>query len=189
MQSDAAHAQAPLTKPHRAISSNPLDGGFSRSRRVLGLPEPTRAVAAEFRRHCRRVSDPDFGSSCCSIRCPTRAGARGDAKTLCCGRSCDGPGRDRTCDLGIKSPLLYRLSYRPAAVECRSGRPGRLYTPTRPPSTSGLGHHPFKVAARVRIPLGASLCSCGCGRFEGAIVSPPCPTSALNGVRSLAVLR
>jgi hypothetical protein len=27
---------------------------------------------------------------------------------------CDGPGRDRTCDLGIKSPLLYQLSYRPA---------------------------------------------------------------------------
>ena len=25
----------------------------------------------------------------------------------------NGPGRDRTCDLGIKSPLLYRLSYRP----------------------------------------------------------------------------
>jgi site-specific DNA recombinase len=25
-----------------------------------------------------------------------------------------GPGRDRTCDLGIKSPLLYQLSYRPA---------------------------------------------------------------------------
>jgi hypothetical protein len=24
-----------------------------------------------------------------------------------------GPGRDRTCDLGIKSPLLYQLSYRP----------------------------------------------------------------------------
>ncbi len=24
-----------------------------------------------------------------------------------------------------------------------------------PPSTSGPGHHPFKVAARVRIPLGA----------------------------------
>ena len=27
-----------------------------------------------------------------------------------------GPGRDRTCDLGIKSPLLYQLSYRPATV-------------------------------------------------------------------------
>jgi hypothetical protein len=26
----------------------------------------------------------------------------------------DGPGRSRTCDLGIKSPLLYQLSYRPA---------------------------------------------------------------------------
>src|SRR5262252_6795079 len=25
-----------------------------------------------------------------------------------------GPGRDRTCDLRIKSPLLYQLSYRPA---------------------------------------------------------------------------
>jgi hypothetical protein len=25
-----------------------------------------------------------------------------------------GPGRIRTCDLGIKSPLLYQLSYRPA---------------------------------------------------------------------------
>jgi hypothetical protein len=25
-----------------------------------------------------------------------------------------------------------------------------------PPSTSGLGRHPFKVVARVRIPLGAS---------------------------------
>ena len=25
----------------------------------------------------------------------------------------NGPGRSRTCDLGIKSPLLYQLSYRP----------------------------------------------------------------------------
>ncbi len=33
----------------------------------------------------------------------------------------DGPGRDRTCDLGIKSPLLYQLSYRPRR---------RVYVPT-----------------------------------------------------------
>ena len=26
-----------------------------------------------------------------------------------------GPDRDRTCDLGIKSPLLYQLSYRPSS--------------------------------------------------------------------------
>jgi hypothetical protein len=26
----------------------------------------------------------------------------------------NGPGRSRTCDLGIKSPLLYQLSYRPS---------------------------------------------------------------------------
>jgi hypothetical protein len=27
--------------------------------------------------------------------------------------------------------------------------------PSEPPSSSGLGHRPFKAAARVRIPLGA----------------------------------
>src|SRR5262245_38265899 len=32
----------------------------------------------------------------------------------------DGPGRIRTCDLGIKSPLLCQLSYRPAPRECRA---------------------------------------------------------------------
>ena len=42
----------------------------------------------------------------------------------------DGPGRDRTCDLGIKSPLLYQLSYRPAilllwAKGTRKGLPSR----------------------------------------------------------------
>src|SRR5581483_6742128 len=31
-----------------------------------------------------------------------------------------GPGRDRTCDLGIKSPLLYQLSYRPLRASVRS---------------------------------------------------------------------
>ena len=38
----------------------------------------------------------------------------------------DGPGWNRTNDLGIKSPLLYQLSYRPAPSECRSRRAGRL---------------------------------------------------------------
>jgi hypothetical protein len=32
---------------------------------------------------------------------------------------------------------------------------GAAILPKPPPSTIGLGHHPFKVAARVRIPLGA----------------------------------
>src|SRR2546422_2691447 len=32
---------------------------------------------------------------------------------LVCRQFLNGPGRDRTCDLGIKSPLLYQLSYRP----------------------------------------------------------------------------
>jgi hypothetical protein len=34
-------------------------------------------------------------------------------KSLICSMFPDGPGRIRTCDLGIKSPLLYQLSYRP----------------------------------------------------------------------------
>ena len=34
----------------------------------------------------------------------------------------DGPGWDRTSDLGIKSPLLYRLSYRPAPVSVEAAR-------------------------------------------------------------------
>ncbi len=34
----------------------------------------------------------------------------------------DGPGRDRTCDLGIKSPLLYRLSYRPVILASLVGK-------------------------------------------------------------------
>ena len=33
-------------------------------------------------------------------------------------------------------------------------------TTVRPPSSSGLGHRPFKAAARVRIPLGARLAHC-----------------------------
>ncbi len=33
--------------------------------------------------------------------------------------------------------------------------PSAAVKPTAPPSSSGLGHRPFKAAARVRIPLGA----------------------------------
>ncbi len=47
-----------------------------------------------------------------------------------------------------------------------SGRAARLSTALNemrllPPSSSGLGHHPFKVAARVRIPLGVQHISPG----------------------------
>ena len=36
------------------------------------------------------------------------------AGTRSSGNLKDGPSRARTCDLGIKSPLLYQLSYRPS---------------------------------------------------------------------------
>jgi SAM-dependent methyltransferase len=51
-----------------------------------------------------------------------------------------------------KSPLLCQLSYRPCE-RVYAGVGGILSEP--PPSTSGLGHGPFKAGARVRIPLGA----------------------------------
>ena len=34
----------------------------------------------------------------------------------------NGPGWIRTSDLGIKSPLLYQLSYRPATASVATGR-------------------------------------------------------------------
>src|SRR5919201_3227977 len=47
-----------------------------------------------------------------------------------------GPGRNRTCDLGIKSPLLYQLSYRPAPLLKRrrgpTGEPGVPPCPKSP---------------------------------------------------------
>ncbi len=46
-----------------------------------------------------------------------------------------------------------------------------------PPSSSGLGHHPFKVAARVRIPLGVRR-SVSAKAESGPVVklefTPPC---------------
>jgi hypothetical protein len=39
----------------------------------------------------------------------------------------DGPGRNRTCDLGIKSPLLYQLSYRPFSLQIGTFCLDRIY--------------------------------------------------------------
>jgi hypothetical protein len=74
---------------------------------------------------------------------------------------------DRTCDLGIKRPLLYQLSYRPARP-VQTGLAAILARP--PPSTSGLGRHPFKVVARVRIPLGALIHRGRSGRFAAVMI-------------------
>jgi hypothetical protein len=38
-----------------------------------------------------------------------------------------------------------------------AGATGKAAKAVEPPSSSGLGHRPFKAAARVRIPLGAQL--------------------------------
>jgi hypothetical protein len=61
-------------------------------------------------------------------------------------------------DLGVCGGTLWRtrrlspmLGQSPTAGAKGHGGGGRH----RPPSSSGLGHRPFKAAARVRIPLGA----------------------------------
>src|SRR6476620_12796034 len=47
----------------------------------------------------------------------------------------DGPSRDRTYDLGIKSPLLYQLSYRPEVTRVPSrSDPDRAHGGDRMPA-------------------------------------------------------
>ena len=60
-------------------------------------------------------------------------------------------GRRRPC----RQPLEARVAAEGAAarVPCALQQEPSPDT-SQPPSSSGLGHHPFKVAARVRIPLG-----------------------------------
>src|SRR5262249_58467941 len=52
----------------------------------------------------------------------------------------------------------------------------------KPPSSSGLGHRPFKAAARGRIPLGALLArpagATNAPREEARGVAPPCKWEA-----------
>ena len=68
---------------------------------------------------------------------PSRAGA-------CPGLTRAGAGGDRIARWNVGGRRCYRL--------------GALNWMRRlPPSSSGLGHHPFKVAARVRIPLGVRI--------------------------------
>ena len=59
-------------------------------------------------------------------------------KLAICRRFSGGPDRDRTCDLGIKSPLLYQLSYRPAF---------RVYR--RPPRIHWSRQGPHRLAVQV----------------------------------------
>ena len=56
-----------------------------------------------------------------------------------------------------RPPALLLPKSSPYALAVRNGRLIRLRWPwpSAPPSSSGLGHRPFKAAARVRIPLGA----------------------------------
>src|SRR6185437_8177072 len=59
----------------------------------------------------RFALSPIAGASVGGRSASPRAGGSSEPAPRAVGAS--GPGRARTCDLGIKSPLLYQLSYRP----------------------------------------------------------------------------
>ncbi len=81
----------------------------------LGAAEatPTPAVAEEF---FDAVWSDRFGGLSLPRMLPLldKASGHPSRKSPVSGAFLHGPGWDRTNDLGIKSPLLYRLSYRPA---------------------------------------------------------------------------
>src|SRR4029450_1424827 len=54
------------------------------------------------------------------------------------------------------------------------GRRGPPRNRAGPPSSSGLGHHPFKVATRIRTPLGAQEDHHAWSRGAAWLCSPPC---------------
>src|ERR1700759_2444619 len=72
------------------------------------------------------------------------AGARGKNVVV------DGPGRDRTCDLRIKSPLLYQLSYRPSysAIEADARAQSPAVVPVGIASTGASALAPAPSTSR-----------------------------------------
>src|SRR5579859_3393037 len=80
-----------------------------------------------------------------AYRVRSRRGWQGAPRRISPGRS--GYGRSALL-VGVSVPYAEAV---PDGGLIRLRRP----RPSAPPSSSGLGHRPFKAAARVRIPLGA----------------------------------
>jgi hypothetical protein len=124
-RADAAEANIPQLPAHVCQARF---GERRADHLALTAPRPLRAEGDD--RHLRplgtrRTQAPGSKDGGClpglmgkpySTRTPTlsRALQTRSQEGRFCRHFCDGPGRDRTCDLGIKSPLLYQLSYRPA---------------------------------------------------------------------------
>ena len=92
--------------------------------------------AGQYRR--RSASRPPTYCASCGI-CPTSSRPRGSFSS------------SSSASRNTPSSSTSRCAVHSQPSRARPGSTLRR----RPPSTSGLGHHPFKVAARVRIPLGA----------------------------------
>jgi hypothetical protein len=81
--------------------------GDDRHLRTLGA----RRAKASGSQDGRRVPGLTRGTQ--SVLAPRSGSLPRETYSLALQELRDGPGRSRTCDLGIKSPLLYQLSYRP----------------------------------------------------------------------------
>ena len=120
----------------RARWSSPASGCGSRASRS---PEP------RLREPWLRVLPPFEHASCASAGLDGAGPAAGlAAHQAPVRRRC----RQALCPVRPSSPMLGRS---PTAGAVGSKR----RWPSEPPSSSGLGHRPFKAAARVQIPLGA----------------------------------
>ena len=110
-----------------------------------------------------------------------RARHRRDAGNPSAGAGMPAPGATSSLAPERGASIVHSLPgtpSRPGQVDLLAPAAAILGRP--PPSTSGLGHHPFKVATRVRIPLGALLEQKGCaflGEWPEGLLPPSCPHS------------
>src|SRR5579862_9937987 len=84
---------------------------------------------------------------------------------------CYGPGRDRTCGLGIKSPLLYQLSYRPVRPSVRSHASSSCSTLRRCSSVNS------KWSTSLRASAGSSFSTAASRRSRTGVGSRSCRRS------------
>ena len=134
----------------------------------------------------RRVRDS--ANSVRSTGSPTRIGSI--TSTTLPRTGCSHRWSPPNCASGPQPPTATRSRSRPRRPRADAGRSARIAwwivgaalldsgrsqrdkaIAYRPPSSSGLGHHPFKVAARVRIPLGVRRESVICHTYGPVVKS------------------
>ena len=127
-----------------------------RARGLLGTEGPRRDAALLFQR-CRSIHTIGMRVPITVAFLDRHLGVlRVDRVPPWRGRSCWRARHVLECGVGADLRVGDRLSLGDAPRYTLAAAPlGRCAAGKLPPSSSGLGHRPFKAAARVRIPLGA----------------------------------